>query len=224
MDLNSSTQEEIRIEGIDDADRIVSINGPKVSQLADIALHAADLSRADSHLDAINRLPSDEVELAEALYVAAVIRYLKCFGTKNASRKSYTLSESKVFASEPDGIACFNELKAIRDKHLAHDENSLAQCVVGAVLNDGAKSYKVERVVALSTFAVILNENRWRNLKLLVARTRDFVNREKDRLCQEITQDLEHFDYTELAARSPVILHPAMQADIGRNRDSSHLV
>lgn len=224
MKLSQSLEGELKIEGIDDADKFVTINGPKAHQLADIALHEADLSMADSHLDAINRISMDEREIREALYIAAVIRYLKCFGRKNAARKAFTLSESVVFASEPDGLACFNELKAIRDKHLAHDENSLAQCVVGLVLNDGTKKYKIEKVVALSTFVALVNESDWKNLKLLISRTREFVVQERERLCQEITEEMELFEYAELAVRSPVIIRPALQEDIGKNRDNSHLL
>lgn len=159
--------------------------------------------------------------MREGLYLAALIRCMKCFGF-NKSRP-HRLDGSVVLGRDVAGLACFERFKKLRNKHFAHDENSFAQCVVGAVLNDGTKPYKVEKVVAIPVMVVAFTEGDWSNLKLVIQRALEFVSREIDRVCAEISAELEFSDYPDLTARAKVWMQPAMEADVGKTRDSSHL-
>lgn len=92
------TPEGFHIEGFPDAVKIIRIDGPKARRIADLALHRADLDFALQCLEEINRAPEQPYVLRQALWRAAVVHYVKCFG-ENESR----------FSLDP-GTVCRNPL------------------------------------------------------------------------------------------------------------------
>ncbi|GKT22392.1 hypothetical protein [Acidovorax sp. SUPP3334] len=221
MELHQ-TSSGIELNGIPNAVSLVSVGGSKAKMLADLILHQSDLVRANQYLEDINVLLDGPDTAREGLYVAALTRCFKCFG-KNESRRAYQLDASVILANEPNGMTVYEELRLERNKHVVHDENSALQAHVGAVLNDGTHPHKVEKVLALAVGVELLQPRSWQNLKHLVLSTLTFVDKEIDRLCHEITADLEAESYATLMARAPMRLKPALTADAGRRRDQSHL-
>ncbi len=210
----------LQIFGIQDAIKLVQYSGKMAKDLAELALHQSDLSSAESYLDAINLIPLEAREIREGLYLAAVIRFLKCF---KKSQRRQKLDAIEILGSDQFGLEFFSTLEAVRDKHIAHDQNSLAQCFVGAAINDGQKPYKVEKVVPIVVNVQLLTEEDWRNLKLGIQKSLQYVKKKMDDLYVDITNDLEKEDYRSLAARPDVVLTPALTADIKKSRDQIHL-
>ena len=115
-------------------------------------------------------------------------------------------------------MAAFNYFKFLRNKHFIHDENSYAQSLPGAAINDGTKSYKVEKIVCLSTVAVTVSKANYSNLKLLIRKSLDWVEAEFDKLCESLTTQLEEESYDHLAAGDAIVLKVPKDNDIGKHR------
>src|SRR6185369_9377179 len=97
-------------------------------------------------------------------------------------------------------MMAFNYFKSLRNKHLVHDENSYAQSIPGAVLNNGKQNYKIEKIVCLTAIGATLEQGNYGNLKLLIQKARIWVIAEFDALCERITVELEKEPYEKLIA------------------------
>lgn len=193
----TSTPDGVQIDGIPDGTKVVGLYGPIAKRLADLALHKVDLQFADAALDAINSVPAEPPIAREAIWRSAIVHYLKCFG--KGSR--FKLSAAKIYKAEPkEAMLAFDYFKSLRNLHLVHDVNGYSQSIPGAVINDGSKSYKVEKVVTFSAAANTLEQGNYRNLKLLIQGALKWVTAEYDMLCKRITKELEGKSYKELAS------------------------
>lgn len=206
----------LHIEGFHDAVKVISFDGPFANRLSDLSLHKIDLDFADECLDAINLTPEEPSIIREALWRSSVIHFIKCFGDAGAR---FQLSSEKIFKGEPpEAIAAFNYFKNLRNRHLIHDENSYFQSLPGAILNNGNKDYKIEKIVCLAARAVTLEQDDFSNLKLLIQKTRSWVITEFDCLCERITKKLEEQSYETLLARDSMRFHPPAVDEIHKNR------
>ena len=135
------------IDGVPDAIKLIKLNGHNARRVADLALHRSDLEFAKECLARINKFlsPSDAV-VRDALWSTAICQYIKCFGS-SASRGQ--LSAEKIFKGDTLGLELHQYFKDLRNKHIIHDENDVAQCWPGAAINNGKKSYKVELIINL---------------------------------------------------------------------------
>ena len=191
----------LHIEGFPDAVKVVSIDGHEAKRLSDLSLHKADLEFADSCLDAINKVPEEPNIAREALWRSAIVHFLKCFG--NSAR--FQLAPKKLYKKEPpEALTAFNYFKSLRNKHVVHDENSYAQSVPGAILNNGEKSYKIEKIVCFTAIGATLEQGNYGNLKLLVQKARAWVVTEFDALCERLTSNLEKLPYDELLGKESI--------------------
>jgi len=57
-----------------------------------------------------------------------------------------------------------------------HDENAYAQGNPGAILNDGTKPYKIEKIVCFVVVGETLDQIAYANLKLLLAQALAWAN------------------------------------------------
>lgn len=192
------TDSGLHLEGFPDAIKAVTINGPKAKRLADLSLHKEDLEFADTCLDAINQIPENPAVAREALWRSAIIHFIKCFG--NSAR--FQLSAAKIYKDQPpEALMAFNYFKDLRNKHFVHDENSYAQSIPGAVLNNGTKAYKIEKIVCFAAYGATLQQGNYSNLKLLIQKAKSWVIAEFDLLCDRLTETLEKERYEDLLAR-----------------------
>jgi hypothetical protein len=183
--------------------------------LADLSLHKTDLEFADACLDAINHAPENPDITREALWRSAIVHFLKCFG--NSAR--FQLVPEKMYKGEPpEALMAFEYFKGLRNKHLIHDENSYAQSIPGAVLNNGEKNYKVEKIVCFSAIGKTLEHGNYGNLKLLIQKARAWVIIEFDALCVRLTADLEKESYDKLLSRDAIAYRAPSVDDISRTR------
>ena len=197
----SKTEAGLHIEGFPDAVKVVSIDGHEAKRLADLSLHKSDLEFADACLDAINQAPEEPNVIREALWRSAIVHYLKCFG--NSVR--FQLAPKKIYKSEPpEALQAFNYFKSLRNKHVVHDENSYAQSIPGAILNNGTKDYKIEKIVCFTAIGSTLEQGNYGNLKLLTQKAKVWVVSEFDTLCERLTANLEKESYDELLVRESI--------------------
>lgn len=211
----SKTEAGLYIEGFPDAVKVVGINGREAKRLADLSLHKEDLEFAEACLDAINQAPEEPIVTREALWRSAIVHFLKCFG-KGAR---FQLVPEKLYKGEsPVAFMAFNYFKGLRNKHLVHDENSYAQSIPGAVLNNGKKNYKVEKIVCFSAIGATLEQGNYGNLKLLIQKARVWVVSEFDALCERLAADLEKESYDKLLARDALTYRVPTVDDIPHDR------
>ena len=197
----SYSSEAVRIEVIPDGIKVVSLSGHVAKRLADLSLHQSDLEFAKAALDAINQAPMKPTVCREALWRSAIIHFVKCFG--DGAR--FRLHPRRIYKDEPtEAMLAFEYFKELRNRHLVHDENSYAQGLPGAVLNDGTKSYKVEKIVCFSAFGQTLEQSNYSNLELLVRLALKWVVAQFDLLCVRVTSELEQLPYDELLALEPL--------------------
>ncbi|UXU86796.1 hypothetical protein [Burkholderia sp. S-53] len=188
------------INGVPDAAVVVGLKDKRARRLADLFLHKDDLEFAAECLERIATKPErpdlDDF-LKEALWRTAVIHFFKCFG--DGAR--FRLARDAVYKTEPpEAKIVFDHMKDLRNKHFVHDENSYLQCRPTAVLNDGSKRYKVEKIVCVAIRSATLHQDSFTNLRLLVTKALEWVVAEFDSLADAITAELESLDYVTLAA------------------------
>jgi hypothetical protein len=186
-----------RIEGYPDTVKVIKVTGPSCRKLADLSLHDADLQFTLESLDALDEKGAT-AHVRESLWRSAIVHFFKCF-QHSASRQ--LLDAKIVYDSDPPELMKnFALLKNLRNKHLVHDENSYAQCDVGAILNNGKKKLKIERVFSVNLFMATLNPDHVQQLRSMAHHALAYVRREMDMLIERITQDLETKKYDELFA------------------------
>lgn len=211
----SSTESGLHIEGFPDAVKVITINGPEAKRVADLSLHKEDLEFADACLDAINQMPENPVVAREALWRSAIVHFMKCFG----SSARFQLSAPKIYKGEPpEALMAFEYFKDLRNRHFIHDENSYAQSISGAILNNGKKSYKIEKIVCFAAFGATLEQGNYCNLKLLIGKASAWVVTEFDSLCEHLTGTLEQESYEDLLARNAITYRVPTVDEISRAR------
>lgn len=209
----SQHESKFHIEGFPDAVKVIAIEGRQAKNLADLALHKNDLEFADCCLNAINFMSVELSITQEALWRSAIVHFMKCFG--NGVR--YKLSASTVLKGAPtESFMAYEYFRALRNKHLIHDENAYAQSLPGAILNSRSKTSKIEKIVCFAVEASTLNQTNYNNLKLLIERSCSWVVAEFDNLCNALTAELEQKPYEELLQK-PSLTYQVPTIDAVRN-------
>ena len=198
-----------------DAERVIAIKGTPAQQLADYALHQIDLRNAMQCLDRMGDEVLDEFTRS-MLWRMAVINYCRCFKNNNARPNNLSVN---AYISDPDGIAAHEYFAALRDKNIAHDDNPLTQCLPGAIVNKSNAAHKIEKVITMSFLAETYADENIQNLRQLVSEAQRHVINEYDRLCVQITAELEVKSHTELM-QLPQLKYskPASESDVKTNR------
>ena len=117
-------------------------------------------------------------------------------------------------------MPAFNYFKELRHKHIIHDENSYAQSIPGAILNGRDKTYKIEKIVCLSAIAETLGQENYNNLSLLIKTAKQWVIGEFDKICENLTQELEAKPYDELINRKAITYTAPGLDQISKNRNT----
>lgn len=212
----SSANDKINIDNVPDGIKIVKIEGEKAKRLSDLSLHKEDLIFAKSALESINNVHADQQLLREALWRTAIIYFIKCFG--NGVR--FKLQFKTIYKNEPEEAKIsFEYFKKLRNKHLIHDENSYSQCKVGAILNNGNKLYKVEKIVCIPAIAVTLEQNAYNSLLLLINKAFDWIVAQFDENCKNLTLELEDESYKNLISRHSLSYAVPKIEEIGCKRN-----
>ena len=118
-------------------DNVELLSAPRAKQeekCYSYVLHNTDIRLAILYLEKALQV-EDSIE-KNALFEAAVIRYIKCFTSSKSGRKQ--LTPSKVYKNiQGDSLGCHMKFKEIRDSYIAHDQNDFLDVRMGIVLQDG---------------------------------------------------------------------------------------
>lgn len=206
----------LSFDGIPDATRLIAVSGAEAERLAHLSLHQSDLNFAKHCLVALQKYDEKEHVEVQALWRIAIIYCVKCF-MGNSSRAR--LEEVAVLGDEPVALEWLHYFTDLRNKHFVHDVNSFSQCTVFAALNDGTKSYKVERVLASAVTVSTISQTNFGNLYRLIEKSMKWVEKECDLLCSALTRHLEASSYEELSACGPPSrIHVPKLKDLARRR------
>ena len=105
--------------------------------------------------------------------------------------------------------------------NIIHDENGWLQTLTGAVIASPDKGYNIEKVICTTVEGQSLNQENFSNLSLLIQNALEWVNSEFDRLCQEISRELESTP-RETLLNQPNVKYRAPEAvDVHSPRESS---
>jgi hypothetical protein len=186
----------LHIEGYPDAVALKRIDDPIARQLQATVLHCSDLRFCNEALAALSAIDRKSHSLtAEALWVAAIARYFKCFGG-NKSRAQ--LSAKKVLKGEDGAEDVFVYCQHLRDKHFIHDENAYSQSFTAVALNPQDAPFKVADVISMVATASTLDEQHIESFARLARFTLSWVERKRDELHSLLGAQYERESYEAL--------------------------
>lgn len=206
----------LQIQGFPDAIKVIQLSGHGARRLSHLMLHLSDLEFAKKCLEEID--PNCELisVVNEALWTAAIVRFIKCYCF---SKSRFQLSTGKTLrGTDPSFLVAYKYFYDLRSKHLVHDENAFSQGLPYALLNDGNKPYKIEKVVCAAHRAVTLEPGNLQNLKLLIEKSLNWVTSEADMLFVSLGEGLEALPYKELYERGGVRYVPPQAKDMSGTR------
>lgn len=206
----------IHIEGFPDAVKVVQLIEPEATQLADFALHMSDLEFAAECLRNINHVPEEPRVTRQALWQSAVVHFMKCFGSSKA--RHHQLQAKAIFKGDELGLEVFAYFAGLRHKHFVHDENAYCQSLPVAILNNGTKPYKIEKVVCSNFVVETLEQGNYSNLDLLIEKTLLWVTKKFDAICSALTTKLEAESYEDLFAREAIEYKLPAPDEVGKER------
>jgi hypothetical protein len=189
---------DIKIEGYPDGVKVVRLDGPLARRAADLALHQQDLEFAQGCIQVLEGQPNTSSIAQRAIWHAAIVHYMKCFGGSNSRAQ---LNEKAVYKAKPGAFDPFNFIKNLRHKHVVHDENSHHDARTGAIINDGTKAFKIEKIVVHTQVAMTLENENLGNLRLLIEDALAWVCAQFDEVAAKLTEQLEKESHADLLAR-----------------------
>ena len=205
--------DQFHIEGFPDAVKAISISAltPHLSrQLADCVLHRDDLIFSRECVDLLRNTTADIPVIRESLWRSAIIHYCKCFDQTGRIRGAISYSK---YLPTGDARASHQFFIDLRNKHLVHDENSYVQASTGAVIAQEGGDRKVERVICTKVTSVTLTDENLGILDRLIGEASKWVESRFDKLCEQITAQLEDQPYETLLAQPDMAPYRAPTAN-----------
>jgi hypothetical protein len=202
-----------------DAAKLIAV--PDLAQdkrLAHLCLHQTDLAFALQCLDELATTePAEPPDVVRrALWNAALVAAYKCFG---GSRARTRLDPSLIFDAG-DQRDTFDYFKHLRDKHIAHDDNDLAQAIVGAVLEFPDVEPKVPEVLCTVVLFLTVGEQNMGALRCVVDKALAWVINEIDVVSDEIRGAMNEQTYEELDGLPGVKVNLPTNGTIGVTRST----
>lgn len=206
----------LQFEGFSTAIKLAQIEGEDAERLSHLLLHREDLAFAHQCTTTL-QLPEIEVPVVrQALWRSAIVAWSKCFGTSHAGR--FRLLKKDIYPT-PEADVVFRHFKALRDKHIAHDENAFAQAKPGVVIGPEAGEKKILQAVCFGMFAQTENGGTdLQNLHHLIEDAMKWVLIEIDTVGDKIADTLENWDYARLLALPDMSITPPNPADVAKRR------
>jgi hypothetical protein len=150
----------------------------------------ADINRAKEALSLVLSQEDLPGVILAALYTQFLVSYVRSFGT--GRRKG--LSED-VFGGAADLLTIHRDLKAVRDKHVAHPVSDHEHCAVLAAVPDETKPEAVGLGVRY-WFFVSDEPSKLREYQKVLDFVREYLSREIERLGTELAVEVLGPGYT----------------------------
>lgn len=207
---------EIHVDGFPDAVKVIKVEGRLGARVADLALHRIDLECALDGLKKINH--HTDLTVRQALWHSAITTFIKCFDESSKSRGK--LDSNKVYKNKSTfALLSHKYFDHLRNKHITHDDNNYSQCQTGAILNNGTKRYKIEKIISPTFTAWTLNQGDYNNLHSLIEDALSWIDNEYNNLCNKITIELESKSYHELFQMENIEYMPPSPDSINKTRN-----
>lgn len=189
-----------QIEGFPEAVKVVVLKDAIAKRISHLVLHLGDLDFAERCLQT---LAIGQVEpTRSALWTSAITHFYKCFGN---SKARFRLDPRMVYRGEDElALENFFHFQAMRNKHFVHDENAFLQAHTGAVINGPSSTHKIAKIITFSARGDILGQDSFTNLRLLIEGAKKWVVAEHDKLCDDLTVDLERRAHADLLGLPPL--------------------
>lgn len=189
------------------------INGDVAKQLHALLLHEVDLEFCRGcfhHLESLDH--NTQSHLVEAYWTSCIVRFFKCFGHSKARKM---LSPSEIFRVKT--TADFDYFRALRNKHVVHDENPYSDVLVTVAINASPTEPPFVEVfgspIHLSTVQADLGR-----LRSLVSQALEFVTKKRRLLEQELTSTYEQLSRERLLALPDLVIGPTSESDVSVTR------
>lgn len=193
-----------------------TLSGQKADQLADLVVHRADLVFAKQCVDELYVRTDQSVVIRNALLRSAIVAWSKCFNTSKAKR--FRLKVSDIY---PDGLArkTAYHFAALRDKHIAHDDNPYSQAMPIVWIGPRGGGRKVLEVAGLGMTANMSTSGEsLDNLARLIRDALSWVDAQRSKVIAALERELEATDYEKLLALPEPKLAPPNQSDVAVTR------
>lgn len=207
---------QLHIENYPDAVALKSIDTSIARQLQAVTLHEVDLIFCRDALAEITKLKRSENQIVfEALWIAAIARFFKCF---SLSKSRSQLSEVKIFKDDAELKAVFAYFQNLRDKHVIHDENAYTQSFTGVAVNSADSPHKVADIISISLNAITVDEVRVARLTLLVDKTLKWVSAKRLELHNYLGKEYEGWSHERLLALPDIQFTVPGEGEVGIKR------
>ena len=199
----------------------VQLSGlPSAQRLANLASIFQDLGLVigccDRLLDLLKSPDRDPI-LVEALWSAALVAYVRCFGSGKRVGLDAELVEQVGLEGE---VKAWHEyLRGMRDKHIAHSVNPFETVLVGAVLTPPENDdRKVEGIAALSSKYITAAEEGVHQLRLLAIALQRNVDESCRAQREKVWAEAKELDITKLYEYPPLRINAPSNDQAGRPR------
>lgn len=192
------------------------INDHVAKQLQAIVLHEVDLYFCCYCLNELASLDCEkESDLAEAFWISCIARFFKCFGGSKARSQ---LSARKIFKSNPQGNEAFKYFKALRDRHIIHDENPFSEAFVAIAINPPEHKNSVAQVFGGPVHLFTINSADLKRLRQLIDTTLAWVSGKRVELEKALTVTYGQWTRDRLLALPDVTTSCPDPNDVFRTR------
>ncbi len=221
LNFELTEDKKLRLTDFPNAEKAIKLSGKRAQELADMALHMSDLYMAKEYLQLSQGEAQSSIQQIGLLNIA-IISYLKCFGNNNA--RVTRLNIEHILPGDTLGYEIHGYFKDLRDKNIAHDDNALTQCLVGAVLNKIDAPYKIEKIVNMNMLGMMNTSEVDSNLSGLIEKALEFSSKRYDELCVEITNELEALPYARLSEYETLNYRAPLVEEFGKSRKKLSII
>jgi len=217
LDETTKTTKGLHIRGYPTASHLKKISTPKAREMADLFLHRTDLVFCWDGMQEILSLLNQDAHksrfFVEAFWISVITKYFGCF---KKSKARIALNLNDVYGGFPsEAIKCFKYFEALRDKHIAHDDNSVNFVAVGAVLEaDGS----VLDFIMMQARAETIDMAHLDPMFQLIDVARKFVESRLEKLRAEVLDEIGQIPKDKLLALPNVTLTSPTADDIQKSR------
>jgi hypothetical protein len=162
----------LHIDGYPTAERLAEMPAPLGKRIADLRLHQSDLVFCEEAMQELAKVVPAVGTVARALLIAVLTKFFSCFGRNEASEP---LQPGRIFKGEAGAMEVFNYFKALRNKHIVHNESVMTYTRTAVVLGHGSA---IQDIMSLQFFPELMDEAHPQQLYELVAYTLKAVAKE----------------------------------------------